>query len=57
MIYLEDDDVAAIQKGCLSIHRIKRTMDESTIREVITLKMELQEIMKGKAVAKKLNFA
>jgi hypothetical protein len=32
-------------------------MDESTIREVITLKMELQEIMKGKAVAKKLNFA
>jgi glucosamine--fructose-6-phosphate aminotransferase (isomerizing) len=49
VIYLEDDDVAAIQKGCLSIHRIKRTMDESTIREVITLKMELQEIMKGKA--------
>ena len=47
VIFLEDDDVAAIQKGCLSIHRIKRTMDESTIREVITLKMELQEIMKG----------
>ena len=54
MIFLEDDDVAAIQKGCLSIHRIKRTMDESTIREVITLKMELQEIMKGKAVTKKI---
>lgn len=54
MIFLEDDDVAAIQKGCLSIHRIKRTMDESTIREVITLKMELQEIMKGKVVTKQL---
>lgn len=47
VIFLEDDDVAAIKNGCLTIHRIKRTLDESTVREVITLKLELQEIMKG----------
>ncbi|KAK3090657.1 hypothetical protein FSP39_013430 [Pinctada imbricata] len=47
VIYLEDDDVAAVCNGCLTIHRIKREVDESTIREVITLKMEIQQIMKG----------
>ncbi|XP_071132058.1 glutamine--fructose-6-phosphate aminotransferase [isomerizing] 2-like isoform X11 [Mytilus edulis] len=47
VIFLEDDDVAAINNGTLSIHRIKRTLDESTVRDVITLKLELQEIMKG----------
>ncbi len=51
VIYLEDDDVAAVTNGSLTIHRIKRNFDdpnESTVREVITLKMEIQEIMKGK---------
>ncbi|KAK2152679.1 hypothetical protein LSH36_321g00005 [Paralvinella palmiformis] len=50
VIYLEDDDVAAVQNGKLNIHRIKRNFDdpkESTVREIITLKMEIQQIMKG----------
>ncbi|XP_033733993.1 glutamine--fructose-6-phosphate aminotransferase [isomerizing] 2-like isoform X3 [Pecten maximus] len=48
VIFLEDDDVASIKDGSLSIHRVKRSIDESTVREVITLKTEIQEIMKGK---------
>ena len=48
VIFLEDDDVAAIQNGVLTIHRIKRDGDNNPIsREVTTLKMEIQEIMKG----------
>jgi len=47
VLYLEDDDVAAVHKGRLTIHRLKRKPDESTEREVITLKMEIQQIMKG----------
>lgn len=48
VIFLEDDDVAAVTKGSLTLHRIKRNqLDESNVREVITLKMELQQIMKG----------
>lgn len=48
VIFLEDDDVAAVTKGCLTLHRIKRNqLDESGVREVITLKLELQQIMKG----------
>jgi len=47
VIYLEDDDVAAIKDGSLTIHRIHRHVDDSTVREVITLKMEIQQIMKG----------
>ena len=50
VIFLEDDDVAAVINGDLTIHRIKRDLNdpnESTVREVITLKMEIQEIMKG----------
>lgn len=47
VIFLEDDDVAAVQNGCLTIHRIKRTLDESATREVTTIKMEIQQIMKG----------
>ncbi|KAL9979022.1 hypothetical protein ACROYT_G016614 [Oculina patagonica] len=49
VIYLEDDDVAAITNGNLSIHRIKRgdETDDNFIREVQTLQMELQQIMKG----------
>ncbi|XP_033127318.1 glutamine--fructose-6-phosphate aminotransferase [isomerizing] 2-like [Anneissia japonica] len=47
VIYLEDDDVAAVMDGCLSIHRIKKEEGEVMSREVQTLKMELQQIMKG----------
>ncbi|KAK7506555.1 hypothetical protein BaRGS_00002030, partial [Batillaria attramentaria] len=47
VIFLEDDDVAAVKNGSLTIHRIHRHVDDSTVREVITLKMEIQQIMKG----------
>jgi len=47
VIFLEDDDVAAIKDGALSIHRLTRSMDDPHAREITTLKMELQEIMKG----------
>ena len=47
VIFLEDDDVAAIQNGVLTIHRIKRDGEVALSREVTTLKMEIQEIMKG----------
>ncbi|XP_064624172.1 glutamine--fructose-6-phosphate aminotransferase [isomerizing] 1-like isoform X12 [Lineus longissimus] len=47
VIFLEDDDVCAVVDGVLSIHRLKRNLEDSHIREVITLKMELQQIMKG----------
>ncbi|XP_022247295.1 glutamine--fructose-6-phosphate aminotransferase [isomerizing] 2-like isoform X1 [Limulus polyphemus] len=47
VIFLEDDDVAAISDGNLTIHRLKRTLDDTTGREIITLKMEIQQIMKG----------
>ena len=40
--------MAWIRDGMLSIHRLKReSMDECSTREVHTLKMEIQEIMKG----------
>jgi glucosamine--fructose-6-phosphate aminotransferase (isomerizing) len=47
VIFLHDDDVAAVKDGNLTIHRLKRTLDESTAREIITLKLAIQEIMKG----------
>jgi len=51
VIYLEDSDVAAVGKnGKLTIHRIHSSLDnpnESSVRELITVKMEIQEIMKG----------
>ena len=50
VIYLEDDDVAAISNGVLSIHRIKRdgiNDDSPNNREITTLKMEIEQIMKG----------
>jgi len=47
VIFLEDDDVAAVKEGSLSIHRLRRSYDESHSREIITLKMEIQQIMKG----------
>merc|ERR1712018_737269 len=45
VIFLEDDDVAAIKNGTLSIHRANA--DGASGREICTLKMEIQQIMKG----------
>ena len=49
VLFLEDDDVAFVEDGTLSIHRIRRGHGEDTDqkREVQSLNMELQEIMKG----------
>lgn len=47
VIYLEDDDVAAVKEGALSIHRLKKCLDDPHAREITTLKMEIQQIMKG----------
>ncbi|GAB0092508.1 glutamine--fructose-6-phosphate aminotransferase [Sergentomyia squamirostris] len=47
VMYLEDDDVAAVKDGALSIHRLKKCTDDPHFREITTLKMEIQEIMKG----------
>nr|AUX15119.1 glutamine fructose-6-phosphate aminotransferase [Sogatella furcifera] len=47
VIFLEDDDVAAVKEGKLSIHRLRRSLDDSHSREITTLKMEIQQIMKG----------
>lgn len=47
VIFLEDDDVAAVRDGALSIHRLKRLLEDSHAREITTLKMEIQQIMKG----------
>lgn len=54
VIFLEDDDVAAVRDGTLSIHRVRRgaagggaqTQTEQ-VRMVHQIEMELQEIMKG----------
>ncbi|CAF90172.1 unnamed protein product, partial [Tetraodon nigroviridis] len=46
VIFLEDDDVAAVVDGRLSIHRIKRTAGDYPARAIQTLQMELQQIMK-----------
>ncbi|PAV83406.1 hypothetical protein WR25_16136 isoform G [Diploscapter pachys] len=50
VIFLEDDDVAFVDDGSLTIHRISRQntdTNDSQKREVHNLNMELQEIMKG----------
>lgn len=47
VIYFEDDDVAAVKEGALSIHRLRRSLDDPHAREITIVKMELQQIMKG----------
>ncbi|KAJ7994222.1 hypothetical protein DPEC_G00263660 [Dallia pectoralis] len=47
VIFLEDDDVAAVTDGRLTIHRMKRTAGDHPARAIQTLQMELQQIMKG----------
>uniref|UniRef100_UPI00398F1F00 glutamine--fructose-6-phosphate aminotransferase [isomerizing] 1-like isoform X5 n=1 Tax=Pristiophorus japonicus TaxID=55135 RepID=UPI00398F1F00 len=46
-IFLEDDDVAAVIDGCLSIHRVKRAASDCPARGIQTLQVELQQMMKG----------
>ncbi|XP_078284721.1 glutamine--fructose-6-phosphate aminotransferase [isomerizing] 1-like isoform X3 [Rhinoraja longicauda] len=46
-IFLEDDDVAAVVDGCLSIHRVKRTATDCPARGIQILQVELQQMMKG----------
>ena len=43
----QDDDVAAVKNGSLNIHRLRRYGDDDHAREIHTLKMEIQQIMKG----------
>merc|ERR1712158_29442 len=49
VIFLEDDDVAAVSNGVLSIHRVKRGTDGGTqiARDITSLQMEIEQIMKG----------
>jgi glucosamine--fructose-6-phosphate aminotransferase (isomerizing) len=49
VIFLEDDDVAVVKEGRLSIHRIKREDDINAPqhREIHELMLEIQQIMKG----------
>lgn len=47
VIYLEDDDVAAVREGRLTIHRMRMSTADPHAREITTLKMEIQQIMKG----------
>lgn len=47
VIYLEDDDMAAVAEGKLSLHRMNRSAGEDPVRVIQTLQMELQQIMKG----------
>lgn len=48
VLFLEDDDIAHICDGELHIHRAHKRAGELTIRQIQTLEMELNEIMKGK---------
>ncbi|XP_074530209.1 glutamine--fructose-6-phosphate aminotransferase [isomerizing] 2 [Halichoeres trimaculatus] len=47
VLYMEDDDIAVVTGGKLSIHRINRQAGEDPVRAIQTLQMELQQIMKG----------
>ncbi|KAG7518569.1 glutamine-fructose-6-phosphate aminotransferase [isomerizing] 2-like [Solea senegalensis] len=47
VLYLEDNDIAAVTGGKLSIHRMSRQAGEDPVRAIQTLQMEMQQIMKG----------
>lgn len=47
VLYLEDNDIAVVTGGKLSIHRVNRQAGEDPVRAIQTLQMELQQIMKG----------
>lgn len=46
-MFFQDDDVAAVKDGALSIHRLRKTHEDAHAREITTLKMQIQQIMKG----------
>ena len=50
VIYLEDNDIAAVRDGTLSIHRITKKANEPSVRDVVTLRLEVKAIMKGKLI-------
>ncbi|XP_037317371.1 glutamine--fructose-6-phosphate aminotransferase [isomerizing] 2 [Pungitius pungitius] len=47
VLYLEDNDIAVVNAGKLSILRVKHQHGEDPVRAIQTLQMELQQIMKG----------
>lgn len=48
VIYLEDDDVASVVEGGLTLHRVKSASSgNDTSRGIDKLELELQQIMKG----------
>jgi len=49
VIFMEDDDLAVVRNGALTIHRVQHgdAAGQPTIREIHELKIELQQIMKG----------
>jgi len=50
VIYLEDNDVACVSQGMLTIHRMcfnSADRAQSNVREITTLQMQIQQIMKG----------
>ncbi|CAF1316395.1 unnamed protein product [Adineta ricciae] len=49
VIFMEDDDLAVVSNGALTIHRTQHgeVSGQSAIREIHELKIELQQIMKG----------
>lgn len=53
VLYLEDNDIAAVTKGKLSIHRLNKKAGDDPVRAIQTLQMELQQIMKGQRLVKK----
>lgn len=50
VLYMEDDDIAVVRGGKLSIHRMNRQAGEDPVRAIQTLQMELQQIMKGQMI-------
>lgn len=53
VLYMEDDDIAVVTSGKLSIHRVNRQAGEDPVRAIQTLQMELQQIMKGQTMVQK----
>lgn len=53
VLYMEDNDVAVVTGGKLSIHRMNRQAGEDPVRAIQTLQMEMQQIMKGQITAEK----
>lgn len=53
VLYMEDDDIAVVTGGKLSIHRVNRQAGENPVRAIQTLQMELQQIMKGQTMVRK----